>query len=46
MAAKSGSGAEKKTVIKRTCQGGSSPKTSTMNKTKKRAYKRYRGQGK
>jgi hypothetical protein len=34
------------TVIKRTSQGGSSPKTSAMNKSQKRSYKKYRGQGK
>lgn len=33
-------------VHKSTNQGGSSPKTSTMNKTMKRSHKRYRGQGK
>jgi hypothetical protein len=36
---------KKTTVFKRTCQGGSRPKTSAMSKNKKRAYKRYRGQG-
>ena len=30
---------------KRTCQGGR-VKTSSMNKTQKRSYKAYRGQGK
>jgi len=34
------------TVIKRTSQGGSSPKTSAMNRSQKRSYKKYRGQGK
>ena len=39
--------AEQKTaVVKRTCQGGNKPKTSSMNKTQKRAFKSYRGQGK
>ena len=33
-------------VVKRTCQGGSQPKTSAMNKTAKRGFKAYRGQGK
>jgi len=33
-------------VIKRTSQGGSSPKTSAMNKDRKRSFKKYRGQGK
>lgn len=31
---------------KRTSQGRKSIKLSSMNKTKKRAFKRYRGQGK
>ena len=39
-------GEQRQSVVKRTCQGGSSPKTSSMNKTLKRSYKRYRGQGK
>lgn len=44
--AKSGSNNSKKqTVIKRTSQGGSTPKTSAMNKSQKRSYKKYRGQG-
>jgi hypothetical protein len=34
------------TVIKRTSQGGVKPKTSAMNKSQKRSYKKYRGQGK
>jgi hypothetical protein len=34
------------TVIKRTKQGGSTPKTSSMNKDQRKSYKRYRGQGK
>lgn len=33
-------------VVKRTSQGGNQPKTSAMNKTEKRSYKRSRGQGK
>ena len=37
---------QRQTVIKRTSQGGQRPKTSAMNKSKKRSYKRYRGQGK
>lgn len=37
---------KRQTVIKRTSQGGKSPKTSAMNKSQKRSYKRYRGQGK
>lgn len=36
---------DRKKVVKRTCQGGSSPKTASMNKVQKRAYKAYRGQG-
>lgn len=32
-------------VFKRTKQGGNKPKLSTMNKTAKRSYKAYRGQG-
>lgn len=31
---------------KRTSQGGRVCKTSTMNKSKKRDFKKYRGQGK
>lgn len=34
-----------KRVYKHTCQGGGKPKTSAMNKTQKRSYKAYRGQG-
>jgi hypothetical protein len=37
---------DRKKVVKRTCQGGSQPKTSAMNKTQKRGFKAYRGQGK
>ena len=33
-------------VVKRTSQGGSKPKTSSMSKTQKRTFKKYRGQGK
>ena len=43
MAAK---GEQRKSVVKRTSQGGSRPKTSSMSKTQKHSYKRYRGQGK
>jgi hypothetical protein len=47
MAAKSGTGLKTHTVLyKRTSQGGGRPKTSSMNKTKRRSYKKYRGQGK
>lgn len=34
-----------KKVFKTTAQGGSNPKTSTMNKAQKRTFKAYRGQG-
>jgi len=37
---------DRKKVVKRTCQGGSQPKTASMNKTQKRSFKAYRGQGK
>jgi len=37
---------KKTTVIKRTSQGGANPKTSAMNKSQKRSFKKYRGQGK
>ena len=33
-------------VIKRTSQGGINPKTSAMNRSQKKSFKRYRGQGK
>ena len=36
---------DRKKVVKRTCQGGSQPKTASMNKTQKRSFKAYRGQG-
>jgi hypothetical protein len=35
---------QKTKVLKRTSQGGR-VKTSTMNKTEKRSFKQYRGQG-
>ena len=35
---------DRKSVVKRTCQGGRA-KTASMNKTQKRSYKAYRGQG-
>ena len=35
----------RKSVVKRTSQGGSKPKTASMSKTQKRTYKSYRGQG-
>jgi len=34
-----------KTIYKRTSQGGPKPKTSSMNKSMKRSFKLYRGQG-
>lgn len=37
---------ERKSVSKRTSQGGKQPKTSAMNKSQRRNYKSYRGQGK
>lgn len=36
---------QRSTVFKKTRQGGSRPKTSSMNKTQKNTYKKYRGQG-
>lgn len=36
---------KRQTVLKRTSQGGAKPKTSAMNKNRKRTYKKYRGQG-
>ena len=30
-----------KGIVKRTSQGGSRPKTSTMSKTQRRSFKRY-----
>lgn len=35
----------RKTLVKRTSQGGSRPKTSSMNKHRRRSYKPSRGQG-
>jgi hypothetical protein len=35
-----------KKIEKRTCQGGKSPKTSSMSKNQKRSFKLYRRQGK
>jgi hypothetical protein len=43
--AKATSGKTHQSVVKRTSQGGSKPKTSTMSKTEKRTHKKYRGQG-
>jgi len=36
---------QRKSVIKKTSQGGSKPKTSSMNKSTSRSFKPYRGQG-
>jgi hypothetical protein len=36
---------KRESVVKRTSQGGKA-KTSSMNKTQKKSYKQYRGQGK
>lgn len=44
--AKDLSNKKKQTVLKRTSQGGKNAKTSAMNKSQKRSYKKYRGQGK
>jgi hypothetical protein len=43
--AKSSSGKSHTQVVKRTSQGGSKAKTSSMTKTQKTAFKKYRGQG-
>jgi hypothetical protein len=43
--AKSAKGSTHNAVFKRTSQGGTRPKTSAMNKTKKQSFKAYRGQG-
>lgn len=32
-------------TFKRTSQGGGNPKTSSMNKSERKSYKKYRGQG-
>jgi len=44
-AAASTSGKSHVSTPKRTCQGGRRPKTSSMNKSLRRGYKRNRGQG-
>lgn len=46
MAAKYASKSKINRVVKRTCQGGRRPKTSAMNKSRRRCFKRNRGQGK
>ena len=46
MAAKGGSNSKINSVFKRTSSGGNRPKTSAMNKSQKRTFKAYRGQGK
>lgn len=43
--AKLGDKIERKSVKKRTSVGGGRLKTSSMNKSKRRSYKKYRGQG-
>lgn len=43
--AKGASNSKHTRVVKRTSQGGSRPKTSSMTKTQKTTYKKYRGQG-
>lgn len=35
----------RKKLVKRTSQGGQKPKTSSMNKHRRRSYKQSRGQG-
>ena len=42
---KNKSDSNRKSIVKRTSQGGSQPKTSSMSKTQKSTYKKYRGQG-
>jgi hypothetical protein len=42
---KATSGKSHNSVVKRTSQGGRKAKTSSMNKTEKRIFKKYRGQG-
>lgn len=32
-------------IVKKTCQDKTNPKTSSMNKSKRRSFKKYRGQG-
>jgi formylmethanofuran dehydrogenase subunit E len=39
------SGKNHTAVVKRTSQGGTKVKTSSMTKTQKTAFKKYRGQG-
>jgi hypothetical protein len=43
--AKGTSGKTITSVVKRTSQGGNRAKTSSMTKTQKSTYKKYRGQG-
>jgi len=43
--AKGASVSKIKAVVKKTNQGGRSPKTSSMNKVQKATHKSYRGQG-
>ena len=43
--AKGTSGNSHRRVVKRTSQGGSKPKTSSMSRTQKSTHKKYQGQG-
>lgn len=43
--AKTQANSNRKKLVKRTSQGGSKPKTSSMNKHRRRSYKPSRGQG-
>jgi hypothetical protein len=45
MAKSSGAFSQKHTSIKKGTSQGRRPDTSTMNKSKKRSFKKYRGQG-
>ena len=42
---KAGTETKHERVVKRTRQGGKKPRLSGMNKSHKRNYKKYRGQG-
>ncbi len=46
MAKKAGAFTQKHTYTKKGTSQGRRPDTSTMNKHKKRSFKKYRGQGK
>ena len=43
--AKTQANPNRRKLVKRTSQGGSRPKTSSMNKHQRRSYKPSRGQG-